>query len=168
MDKINKIDFFVGVFLTSIIKSTKTTPSLFDETDESKKVVFETNRGLFNIYIKYSTNKEIGKLNKKGQRRTYWDISFTDRDLEKLGKFYESDSINFVSIICTNKKLTETKIVILDLDKVLTYLRNTPMGKQKRISIFRYGKENKFNYKGTGCSDKESQIANADFLTYFE
>jgi hypothetical protein len=88
--------------------------------------------------------------------------------LKKLKHFNKSDSTNYVSLICANKELTETRIVILEVEKTLHYLENTPLGKQKRISIFRYGKENKFHYKGTGCTDKESQEADIDFLAYFE
>ncbi len=168
MKKIDKIDFFVGVFLSSIINSTQVSPSLFDETNESKKVEFETNRGKFNIYIKYTTITKHGRKNKKGQRRTYWDIAFTENDLNKLRTFGKPGSTNYVSIICTNKEMSDTRIVILEIEKVLSYLENAPAGKQKRISIFRYGKENKFHYKGTGCDDKEAQETDIDFLTYFE
>lgn len=53
--KINKIDYFMGVFLSTIIGSSKGVPALFDEgAKESKRIEFETDSGNFNVYIKYS------------------------------------------------------------------------------------------------------------------
>ena len=168
MKKINKIDYFVGVFLSAILKSSKTVPALFDQASESKKVEFETNNNAYNVYIKYSTTKNIGKANHKGQKRVSWNIAITDSDYEKLRDFYQADSKNYIAVVCTNDKLTDTRIVILDYDKVIGFSQRTPAGKQKRISIFRYGKEHKFHYKGAGCADSESKECDIEFMSYFQ
>ncbi|NLY46769.1 MAG: hypothetical protein GX053_12410 [Tissierella sp.] len=51
MRNINKLDFFVGVFLARIINSSNSVPALFEETDNSKRVEFTTDTDDFNIYI---------------------------------------------------------------------------------------------------------------------
>ena len=55
MIKPAKLDFFVGVFMSSIINSAKKVPVLIDETETSKRMRFMTDNGEFNVFIKYST-----------------------------------------------------------------------------------------------------------------
>ena len=98
----------------------------------------------------------------------YWDLAITDGDTGKLNNFYQEKSRNYIAVICTNDKLTDTRIAILDYGKVMDFSRRTPVGKHKRISIFRYGKEHKFHYKGAGCSDLESKECDIDFMSYFQ
>jgi hypothetical protein len=55
MYRINKEDYFIGVFVSTILKSTKGVPALFDATGKNKRVEFTTDLGDFNVYVKYST-----------------------------------------------------------------------------------------------------------------
>lgn len=50
MHRINKLDYFVGVFLTTILNSSTGVPVLFDETENSKRVEFSTDLDDFNVY----------------------------------------------------------------------------------------------------------------------
>ena len=63
MHRINKIDYFIGVFLTTILNSSNGVPALFDATDNSKKIEFTTDIGEYNVYIKYSTKLKKTKKN---------------------------------------------------------------------------------------------------------
>ena len=65
MAKINRSDYFAGVFLATILKTTKTVPLLCNAAKDSKCVEFDTNIGDFNIFIKYSTTTQDGWDRKK-------------------------------------------------------------------------------------------------------
>ena len=69
MYRINKIDYFIGVFLATIINSSKGVPALFDETENSKRVEFSTDTGDFNVYIKYTTKIRKSKVNINGREK---------------------------------------------------------------------------------------------------
>jgi hypothetical protein len=78
MARIAKADYFAGVFLTTILKSSKAVPMLCDASGEIKRVVFDTDMGDFNVYVKYSTNPQKGwnynSVPKK--KRTYLECAF--------------------------------------------------------------------------------------------
>lgn len=108
MRRINKIDYFVGVFLSTIISSSKGVPALFSEAKESKRVELETDSGEFNVYIKYSTSQRKANVNVNGRRKdkVTWDINFTDLEYSILkNKFKQEAKVNLVCIVCTNEKL---------------------------------------------------------------
>lgn len=86
MHRINILDYFIGVFLTTILNSSKGVPALFDEANDSKRLEFATDTGDFNAYIKYSTNMRKAKVNTKGrkQKKLSWNISFSDKEYEIL------------------------------------------------------------------------------------
>ena len=81
MYRINKLDYFVGVFLSTILNSSKGVPALFDQTDNSKRIEFATNLGDFNVFVKYSTGlKNICKnINGQIKNKMYCNVSFSKR-----------------------------------------------------------------------------------------
>jgi len=94
MGRINKIDYFVGVFLSTILSSSKGIPALFDEgVKDSKRVEFETDSGCFNVYIKYSTNQRTANVRVNGEekKKVSWDITFSNRDYYILKNQFEKD-----------------------------------------------------------------------------
>ncbi|MCK9217577.1 MAG: hypothetical protein M0P77_06625 [Firmicutes bacterium] len=56
MKKINKMDYYSGAFITSLLNYTKSVPAIFGETNDSRRLEIDTDLGKFNLYIKYTTN----------------------------------------------------------------------------------------------------------------
>jgi hypothetical protein len=169
MGQINKIDFFVGVFVSAILNSAKSVPALFDETNESKKVEFQTNLGYFNVYIKYSTNRKESVYDKRKQKKQYyWNIPFSEIENEKLRKFKKEGYQNYIVLVCTNDTLTKTWIVVLDYEKALRCLANTTPNGSRRIKVTRIGSSHEFYCQGVDYRDNEYERCLFDYTTYFE
>ncbi len=170
MTKINKIDYFVGVFVSAILNSAKSVPALFDETSESKKVEFQTNLGYFNVYVKYSTSRHEGKsFDKRRQKKTcYWYINFSEIEYEKLKIFSKDGYQNYYVFICTDEKLKNTSIIVLEYDKAMNCLKNTTSQGVRRIKVTRIGSEHEFRCQGVDYIDNEYESCRFDYTTYFK
>jgi uncharacterized protein YxeA len=158
MYKINKIDYFVGVFLTTILNSSKGVPALFDETESSKRVEFSTDSGDFNVYVKYTTKVRKAKTNINGKRKTKmsWDIQFSDNDYEILrDSFKKEGKENLICLVCTNDDLNQTYMAVLSHEDALKCLeKSTPSG-SRRITVMRIGREHDFYCYGVGFKDED-------------
>ena len=164
--------FLPGYFLTTVLKASKTVPMLFDTLNEIKRVVFDTDIGDFNVYVKYSTKPYKGwdyKMARK-KRRTYWNITFTGDEYSYLtNSFEDSDRINLVAIVCTNKNLTYNKIAILTLDETKECLRKRTKGGQHRITVSQTGKKHNFDCFGVGgFYDKTNIHPYVNHMRFFE
>lgn len=153
MEKIEKVDYFVGVFVSTILKSAKGVPALFDETDNSKRIQFSTDLGDFNVYIKYSmslVNKDK-RINSEVKNKMSCNVSFTDNDFNILNSNFKKDKYkNYVVLVCTNDKLTETKIAVLPYDDAMKCLQYKVKSGGRRITITRTGGE--YSYKCYGVN----------------
>lgn len=163
MRRINKLDYFIGVFLATIMNSSNGVPALFDETDNSKRIEFETDTGYFNVYIKYSTKAVETRTTVKGKRKKKlsWNISFSDRDYQILkDSFVLKDKKNLVCLVCTNEKLNDTYLAVLDHDGAVKCLGKSTKSGCRRITVTRIGNEHNFNLYGVGFKkDDYIQVA---------
>lgn len=169
MYKINKIDFFIGAFLSMIINSTKGVPALFDETEHSKRVEFATNTRDFNVYIKYTTRIRKSRVNIDGRRRRKMscDISFSQREYDILeNSFVKKDKQNLVCLVCTNDKLTSTYMVILSYEDAMECLKDKTNSGYRRISVTRIGAEHNYNCYGVGFGEDNSIKSPVNFVHF--
>jgi len=163
-----KLDFFVGVFISSIINSAKKVPVLIDETDTSKRMSFLTDNGDFNVFIKYSTairhsGKKVGD---KVKDKITCDILFNEKEYEILSqKFKENQKHNFVVAICTNGKLNENYIVVIPYDVAMRCLHVTKSN-SRRITITRIGKESTYKCYGIGGDIDHAESVFFDWKKY--
>ncbi len=158
MHKINKIDYFIGAFLSTIINSSKGVPALFDETENSKRVEFSTDTGDFNVYIKYTTKIRKSRVNIDGKKKKKisCNISFSDRDYEILkDSFIKEDKENLICLVCTNDKLNETYMAVLTYKDAMKCLEHRTNSGNRRISITRIGAEHDFNCYGVKFKEKD-------------
>jgi hypothetical protein len=158
MHRINKIDYFIGVFLTTILNSSNGVPALFDATDNSKKIEFTTDIGEYNVYIKYSTKLKKTKKNIKGKmkNKVYCNVSFSDNDFNFLkNDFYKTGNQNLVCLVCTNDKLNETYMAVILYEDAMKCLREKTESGSRRITITRTGAEYDFYCYGVGFRDYE-------------
>lgn len=158
MYRINKIDYFIGVFLATIINSSKGVPALFDETENSKRVEFSTDTGDFNVYIKYTTKIRKSKVNINGKRKRKrsCNISFSDEDYEVLrNSFRKQDKQNLICLVCTNEKLNDTYMAILSHEDALKCLQQSTNSGNRRITITRIGSEHEFSCYGVGFQEND-------------
>jgi hypothetical protein len=171
MAQINKVDFFVGVFLTEILGSAKTVPALFDgEQNENKRIEFETNKGIFNIYIKYSTNKKGTKYWDKGKKKIKYtcNVLFSETEYEKFVNSSTNKKLNYVVIVWTNASLTNTWLVVLDYGKAMKCLKSRTEKGDRRIKVIRYGAGREFFCQGVDFKDDEFVTCSFDHITYFQ
>lgn len=174
MSRIAKVDYFAGAFISTILKSSKSTPAMFNASDESKRIVFETDLGKFNVYIKYSTTEHKSFIKTKKRKRTkkYWNVNFTQKEYEYLlNNFSCNDKINLIAIVCSNKTLADSKIAILTLDEALFCLRISTDSGNRTITISRIGKDHQFNCYGVGLPHEMEMLHITPYvnhLRYFD
>jgi len=153
MHRINKIDYFVGVFLTTILNSSKGAPALFDETENSKRVEFSTDSSGYNVYVKYSTKVRKTKVNLNGKRKTKmsWDIQFSQNDYSFIkDRFKKEDKENLICLVCTNEGLNQTYMAVLKYEDALKCLEKSTSNGYRRITVARIGREHDFYCYGVG------------------
>ena len=167
MSQINKIDYFVGVFVSAILNSAKSVPALFEETNESKRVEFTTNLGEFNVYVKYSRKLKISGR-RKPKEKTSWNVLFSNIEYEKLKSSRKDGYKNYVALVGTNDALTKTRIAVLDYVKALNCLREAAPTGSRRITVTRIGSAQEYRCKGVGFISDESESCFFDYTKYFE
>ncbi|MFY9286525.1 MAG: hypothetical protein WBJ01_08800 [Tissierellaceae bacterium] len=157
MHRINKLDYFVGVFLTTILNSSTGVPVLFDETENSKRVEFSTDLDDFNVYIKYTTNMRKSKVTVNGRRKKLsFNISFSKRDYDILkNSFYIEGKQNLLGLVCTNDKLNETYIAVIDYVDAMKCLGKETKSGSRRITVTRLSAEYDFQCYGVGFNETE-------------
>lgn len=170
MAQISKVDYFVGVFLSSILGSAKGTPALFDEPNESKRVEFLAAPGYFNVYIKYSTTKSSTPYYDKGKEKIKYtcNIYFSDSEYKILTSFCKSGFRNCIAIIWANDSLTNTWIVMMDYEKAMKCLNSKTENGNRRIKITRYGGGHEFYCQGVDFKEDEYEKCKFDFMLFFK
>ncbi len=167
MSQVSKLDFFVGVFLASIMNSAKSVPALFDETDESKKIEFMSDLGKYNVYVKYSTKRNHSTRGSKGKEIKYHNVLFTENEYKKFESFQKDGVNNCLAIICTEKNLLNTWIVVIEYEKALKCLRSTTPNGSRRIKIQRFGNAHEFVCSGVGFKNDDNETCPYDWRIYF-
>lgn len=156
MRNINKLDYFVGVFLARIINSSKSVPALFEETDNSKRVEFTTDTDDYNIYIKYSQAVSIAKV--ENRNKLSWTIGFSSNEYSILkDSFYIKDRKNLICLVCTNEKLNDTYLVVLSYEDAMKCLESSTSS-GRRITVTRTGAEHNFICYGAGPNNRRALI----------
>lgn len=158
MHRINKLDYFIGVFLTTILNSSRGVPALFDETDNSKRIEFVTDTGDFNAYIKYSTGIRSVKVNINGKKKKKMscNVSFSAKDYEILSNnFNKEEKTNVICLVCTNERLNETYLAVIGYEDAMNCLSNATKSGSRRITVTRLGAEYDFSCYGVGLKEEE-------------
>jgi len=172
MAYITKSDYFTGVFLVTILKTAKTVPMICDALNDTRCVVFDTDIGNFNVFVKYSTSQKEGwdYTKKVKTKRTYWNVPFTsDEYLYLLNSFEQPNKNNLTAIVCTDSKHNDTKIAILKLDEVKECLYKQTDSHQRRITVSRTGNAHRFDCFGVGISHNKAEIRPyVNHLLFFE
>ena len=171
MHPINKIDFFIGVFMTTIVNSAEGQPVLFNTSADSKSLEFtiNNNSGNYNAYIKYSTlllktGKSSSAMNKT---KTSCKFIFSENEFQFLkNEFLGSSRHNFVSLIFTNKDLTESYIALLLYEDAMKCLEDKTEGGTRRITVNRFGTGPNFYCQGVNFKDYEHIKVPVDFTKY--
>lgn len=166
MHRINKVDYFMGVFIATILKSSKGTPTIFNASDNSKLVEFTNDFGDYNVYIKYSTSlKEVKKtIDGEMKDKASCNILFFDNEYDFLkNNFYNSEKENLICLICTNDDLTKTYMVVIKYEDAMKCLVNRTSSGWRRISINRIATEPYFACYGVGFKEYEHIKVPVDF-----
>lgn len=169
MKQISKLDFYAGAFISSILGSATGAPALFDETSDSKRFQIATDLGDFNIYIKYTGVSRTVSKGKRKRKKTSWYVSFTKADIVKLeDEFVCKGYKNYIVLVLSNDKLTDTKIAVIDYEDAMNCLENVTPSGGRGINVVRYGSEH--NFKCYGATQKENDVflVPVNFMKYFD
>lgn len=170
--RIAKADYFAGVFLTTILKSTKTTPVYCEAVEGIKRLEFVTDLGAFNVFVKHSTKENKGwnySFTPK-KKRSYWNIAFSESEYEYIKqKFVIRGKTNVIAIICTDSNLKKTRIAILNIDQIIPCLSIATKGGHRKITISRTGSEHTFDCAGvSGCGELINDKPFVNHMRYFD
>lgn len=166
MTRINKTDYFMGVFLNTIVKYSKERAINFKTSENTKIVEFTTQAGDFKIYIKYSTSLEEveKKIGHEARFKSSCNFLFFDSEYNYLkDSFYSSEKINLLGLVFTNDRLTKTHIALISLEDAMDCLREKTRSGLRRISIYRLSGEPYFYCYGVGFKDYEHIRSPVDF-----
>lgn len=151
--RIAKADYFAGIFLTTILKSSRTTPVYCEAIEGIKRLEFETDLGVFNVYVKYSMRENMGwnyEFTPKKMKK-YWNVAFSENEYAYLkDQFVAEGKENVIAIICTDSKLKRTRIVILKQTQLIPCIAVSTSGGSRILSISRTGAEHTFSCYGVG------------------
>lgn len=155
MARINKIDFFTGVFLSYLVSNKVKEPTLFDAVDKSKVIKFSLRDNDYNAYIKYVSKSK--KSTQGGKTYTKWDVIFTEKEKDFLtDSFIETDKNNVVVLVCANENFKDTYFAVLDVAEAFRCLGNDEINKQYRISVKRQKGSKYVDCYGTALSDEKA------------
>lgn len=160
---IKKVDFYCGAFLSYLITN-KIAPTLFEAGENYKTVKFETNCGNYKVYIKYSRSC---KGFKNGTRK--WDIYFTDNEMSYIEKFEEMENNKklLFALVCTDPKMRENEIAVVDYKDGLRCLGNDPINETRRITIIHKKSSPYMTCYGTAIDEVDGLQIYRDCDKYF-
>ena len=151
MNKINKIDFYCGSFLTYLI-SNKVEPTLFDITDNSKVIQFFLGKSDYNVFIKYSTKMKVSMS--KANEVKKWDVLFTKKEKDYImNSFYSNQKKNLIVMVCTNENFSASYFSVLTYNQAIKCLGEDDINKTMRITISHQKGSKHLYCHGTALSD---------------
>lgn len=160
------MDYYAGAFITSLLKSAKGAPAIFDETSDSRRLQITTDLGAFNIYIKYAGNSRHARI--AGRKKTSWCVNFTETDIMKLeDEFVQDNYINYIALVLSDKKMADTRIAVITYNDAMECLAKITQGGNRRINVVRYGKEHNFMCYGATESEENGFPVFVNHMRYF-
>lgn len=153
MARINKIDFFCGAFLSYIISNGVKEPTLFEASENSKRIEFSVKSKNYNIYIKYAGKSRKSKV--AGKISTNWNVVFTPKENEFLKENFKKQNgyENLVVLVCANDDFKGSCFAVLKLAEVLNCIGTDKKNEERRISVKHIKGSPYLNCYGTGITD---------------
>lgn len=162
---IKKLDYYVGAFV-SFLLTHNITPALFEGSNDSKVVTFDTDNGAYNLYVKYCGKpKELKQKNKQYRK---WSILFAEKELNSFLAYPQSEKKNLLVVICTDAEFKSTKVVVLTFEQALQCLGEDAINKTRNIHIKLAENAHKFECHGTGLNDKTPILVTTKYTSFFE
>ncbi len=167
MRRIAKMDYYAGAFITTLLKSSKGAPAIINETNDSRRVEFETDLGKFNIYIKYSGSPRISTV--RGRKKISWYVNFSDMDVYKLeNEFVDRQDIRYVVLVLSNRALTKTRVAVIACDDIMKCLNKETPGGSRGINIVRYGRDHNFTCYGATEAEEDGFAVPINYAGHFD
>lgn len=173
MSRILQRNYFIGVFL-SLLSSLylPEEPILFEPMTENRNhIKLTTNPGSeFNIYLKYSrrlknTVKDVAGKNKA---KMSCQVDFLPSDYDYLrNRFPEQNKTNLICLICTDKGLSETRLVILEYKDAMKCLAKKNSRGIRTIRVKRTGENHSYSCTGVGFKNEQSITCPFNCKKYF-
>lgn len=162
MGLIKKVDYYCGAFVSYLV-SKGNNLTLFEATDNSKIAQFAVASSDFKVYIKYSATCKV--TNKRTCRK--WDINFTDKEVDILYDFNKENCKMYFVIVCTDKKMKNTEVAVLDFKKAMRCLGKDKINNTRRITIIHEKGSKYLHYYGVAVDKTNAYSTLKDFEGYF-
>ena len=150
MCKLKVADFYYGAFLSALLNTPGSRPSLFDETGSRRIYHLETNNndGCF-LVAKYVTD-----LKNKTDAFNHWVFIFTQAEITKMQKLHREKGNVKVVLICAKEGFSDSELAIINYEDAMDCLGVDAGVKSYRINIKAYNKKHGLRMYGSGRSDK--------------
>lgn len=131
MANINKADFYYGAMLSVMITRGVQKPALFDESENKRIYTFCTDKGDYQMYMKYVS----APLPRKNDNAQLWQFSFSPDEIETIDSTQDNGKKTLFGLICAKEKLNESELVILNLEQAKKCLGLDVSRVSYRISV---------------------------------
>ena len=155
MNKVNKIDYYSGAFL-SYLNANGTEPTVLGGTEKCKVIRLSVHGKDYKVYLKYVGKPRMSTIKKK----TFfnWETSFTTAERDYLkSDFSEYRSENIVVIVCTTETFDYTCFAVVPVEDALKCLGNDCINQWPRITIRRQKNGRHIKYHGTTIADRDAK-----------
>lgn len=159
---INKIDYYVGALLSHLVKK-QIAPAIIDTSDNSKQLIFDTDNGKYNLFVKYSS-----KPVRSNDKTDKWVINFTTAEYNVVNALPKEGYKNFVVLICSKETLNNTEVAVLSLEKALKIMGNDNINKVKRIDVKAQKGSKYLKVFGTTCLEENATKVERNLAHHFK
>ncbi|MGV8907202.1 MAG: hypothetical protein ACOH15_11450 [Acetobacterium sp.] len=156
MATVNKVDFYYGAMLSVMITKGVQKPALFEESENKRIYTFCTNKGDYQMYMKYAS----APSKRKNVNKQLWQFTFTPDEIKVIDSTQDNGKKTLFGLICAKVKLNESELVILNLDQAKLCLGLDVSRDTYRITV-KYEKGNHgLKVYGSGLSDRLEDVDN--------
>ena len=173
MTRVLKEDYFTGVFRSLVFRSSPEGFVLSEPTAKAKNHIrFTTDPGVnYNVYLKHSgrLTNTVKTISGKRVKLMNCNVNFSPLDYDYLlNKFPQNNETNLVCLICTDKDLSETRLVMLQYQDAMKCLVNKTAKGIGNIKVTRKGNNHSYSCYGIGFKNKQPIKCPFDFRIYLK
>lgn len=156
MANVNKADFYYGAMLSVMITRGVQKPALFEESDNKRIYTFYTDKGDYQMYMKYVS----APLKRKRANIQLWQFSFTPDEIKVIESTQDNGKKTLFGLICAKEKLNDTEIVVLNLEQAKLCLGLDIPRESYRITVKYEKGAHGLRVYGSGLADRINFIDN--------
>lgn len=150
MANVNKADFYYGSLLSVMITRGVQKPALFEESENKRIYTFCTDKGDYQMYMKYAS----APSKRKKDNVQLWQFTFTPDEIKVINSTRDNGKKTLFGLICAKEKLNESELAILNLEQAKTCLGLDVIRDSYRISVKYERSAHGLKIYGSGLADR--------------